>query len=57
MGRVDPFSWLGCPQFHFLGYYCGLCLLDMYFVCGIGDELYNYFIMELVWVVRLGCGG
>lgn len=30
--------------------------LDMHFVCGVRDELYNYFNEELVWAVPLGCG-
>lgn len=34
----------------------GFDFLDMYCLCGVGDELYNYFNEELVWMVPLGCG-
>lgn len=58
MEKVDPsFFWIGCPQFHSLDIIVSFDFFDMYFVCGIGDELHDCFDKELVWVVLLGCGG
>lgn len=34
----------------------GSNVLDMYFVCGVGNEFYNFLKEELVGVVPLGCG-
>lgn len=31
-------------------------LLDMYFVCGVGNEFYRFSKEELVWMIPLGCG-